>query len=138
MSLEDLVPHRPPMLWLDDVETSDDTSTTCALTVRADHPLSDGSSVPGTAVVEWIAQTAAVHAGLGRRRAGLGPLPGMVTGCSRVSWPAEGFAVGTALRVRVTQEHGGDGPLAAFLGVVLQGDVEVARGTVSVARGTGS
>jgi predicted hotdog family 3-hydroxylacyl-ACP dehydratase len=55
--LADYVPHRPPMLWIDEVlEVSEDgLSGKCALTVKEDA-LHQQSGVKKFAPLEWIAQ----------------------------------------------------------------------------------
>lgn len=134
MSLVDLVPHRPPMLWLTEVVESTDAETTCLARTDEAHPLSDGEQIAGVVLAEWLAQCAAVHGGLERRRAGLPPCSGMVTGCREMRWPAEGFVVDARLEVFVRQVHGKGTGLAAFEGGVrFEGEL-IATGMVSVVR----
>ena len=133
---DEVLPHRGPMCWLHALLDADDTTTVAEVRPNATHVLADSGRLPGVAAVEWIAQTAAAHAGLQRRRHHQPAEPGVITSIRACQWPADGFALDTAYRVRVTLLHGADDPLAAFSGVVLNGDTELATATVHVLRGT--
>jgi len=68
-----LIPHAGRMCWLDGVEDHSPEVTRCTLTVRASTPLSGATSrIPAHASLEYMAQTAAVHAALQARAASPG------------------------------------------------------------------
>lgn len=69
--LTELVPHRPPMLWLNElVEYSDDRGRAVG-TMQPDHFFADGRGVlHPSASIELIAQAAAAHEGCRRRMSG--------------------------------------------------------------------
>lgn len=71
MDPQALIPHAGPMCWLDRVVEHDPARTRCALRVRATTPLAgaSGGRVPAHAALEYMAQTAAVHASLSAREA---------------------------------------------------------------------
>jgi predicted hotdog family 3-hydroxylacyl-ACP dehydratase len=81
MEPEDLIPHAGPMCWLDRVVDHDAARTRCSLVVRESTPLAGaGPRVPAHAALEYMAQTAAVHAALAMAsgEAGRAPAPGSV------------------------------------------------------------
>ncbi|MEE2662697.1 MAG: hypothetical protein VX681_01150 [Myxococcota bacterium] len=79
MDPETLIPHAGPMCWLDRVVDHDSAHTRCSLVVRQSTPLAGARGrVPAYAALEYMAQTAAVHAALSAPRdAGAVP-PGRV------------------------------------------------------------
>ena len=75
----DAVPHRAPALILDEVVGADDESACCAFTVREGFFVDDGRLAP-EALIEALAQTAAVMGGLRARRHGAALLRGLLAG----------------------------------------------------------
>lgn len=64
-SIEELLPHRPPMRWVDALVDCTDTTVVATVHIREDHfALHDGALLE-TALVECVAQT--VAAALGHR-----------------------------------------------------------------------
>lgn len=64
-SLESLMPHRPPMRWIDALTDCTETTARATLLFSADHFAVDDGLVCETALVECVAQT--VAAALGHR-----------------------------------------------------------------------
>jgi predicted hotdog family 3-hydroxylacyl-ACP dehydratase len=70
VAIEKLIPHRPPMRWVDKlVDCTDTTATATARFTAAHHAVTNGA-VTETALVECVAQT--VAAALGHRLRGAG------------------------------------------------------------------
>jgi 3-hydroxyacyl-[acyl-carrier-protein] dehydratase len=65
VKIEDLLPHRPPMLWIDALTAWTETSATATARFDAEHFALADASVLETALVECVAQT--VAAALGQR-----------------------------------------------------------------------
>ena len=71
--LHDLIPHRPPMLFVDRILGEADDGATCVGRVPAACALVQGGRVPGFVALELAAQTAAVWEALRRQRETGGP-----------------------------------------------------------------
>ena len=66
LTLEDLLPHRPPMLLVEEVLAVDSTHALTGSTVLASWPLREGAGVHPLILVEIAAQTAGVCNGWDR------------------------------------------------------------------------
>lgn len=64
-SLENLMPHRPPMCWIDALTDCTETTASATACFGADHFAVDDGVACETALVECVAQT--VAAALGHR-----------------------------------------------------------------------
>ncbi len=130
--IADLLPHQPPMRWLEAVLAHDEEHTRCLARTSLRHPLASEEGVPAVASIEWIAQAAAAHAAL---RAGAGPAQaGVITSVRGLSWTRAHVPLDSELEVHVHLIYGADDPLAAFTGEVwLEGSC-IATGRVHVLR----
>lgn len=79
-SLDDLVPHRFPMRFLDAVGRAGPMSIESSWTVPQATVWRDGATLRRVALLEFAAQTAAAYAGFERAERGLPPLPGYLGG----------------------------------------------------------
>src|SRR5512132_2170555 len=87
VAIEALIPHRPPMRWIDSLIDCTDTTAVATAFFDAEHFAVTDGIVPETVLVECIAQT--VAAALGQRarsrghsgNAGIGN-PGMLAAVS--------------------------------------------------------
>src|SRR2546421_3678599 len=61
--METLLPHRAPMLFIDELVDCTDTTATAIAQIGADHFAASGATVIDTALVECIAQTVAAAQG---------------------------------------------------------------------------
>lgn len=68
-SIEELIKHRAPALCIDEVTACSDVAATCELTIK-DGPLVQGGLLWEPALVEAVAQTAAVMGGFYLRQLG--------------------------------------------------------------------
>src|SRR5580658_879113 len=105
--LVDVVPHRPPMLLLDEVVAWDGTRVECRVVLRDGSPFVEAGRVASTLAIEYMAQCIAVYVGLQAYARGE-PIPkGYLVGAREISLPAAGFRVGEELRVMATPLWGG-------------------------------
>ncbi|MBI2241907.1 MAG: 3-hydroxylacyl-ACP dehydratase [Magnetospirillum gryphiswaldense] len=65
--IEELLPHAPPMLLLDEVLVCDDQGSRAAVTIGPGFPFIEPSGVPAHVGIEFMAQTCGLWAG-GRAR----------------------------------------------------------------------
>ena len=54
---EDCVPHRPPMVWVDDILSASDSGGECLIRVRRDALYCVNGRIEPMNCIEWIAQT---------------------------------------------------------------------------------
>lgn len=133
-SAADFVPHRPPMLCLDEVGADTATSVVCHVIIRPDFIFLDDGIVRPVAMIELVAQACAVHLGLQARREGKPPRIGMLVACREADFLAAALAVGDELTVTVDRVF--DEPeVTAFRGTVARGGAVIGRVSLSVVDG---
>ena len=123
--LVDLLPHRPPMLLLDQFVAGEHDWAHANATVRDDSLfLTPGKGLPSWALIEYFAQTAALIGGLAAGgRAGEAP-PGLLLGTRRFSCNQGWIPVGTELEFEARLAYRQDGGMSAYACHVLKGPVE--------------
>lgn len=93
--IEDTVPHRPPMILIDEIVAREPGRITAAVTVRPDALFfRPGQGMPMHLALEWMAQTCAAYGGAEARDAGGTPRIGFLLGSrdfrATRSWLADG------------------------------------------------
>ncbi len=132
--IETLVPHRGPMLWLDEVIGCGDNRLRTLLTIRPDHVFVTDGRVEALICVEWMAQTVAALVGLRDRDDGHAtPRPGYLIAIPEAHFLVAHFNVGDAVEIEVSRIWG-DAELAAFKCEVERNHVQCATAQVSVYR----
>lgn len=111
-TLDELLPHRPPMVLLDEVESFDAAERRLVARVSIGEGqmfLSDGA-VPNWVAVEYMAQAAAALAGCWDRtiRPGCPPRPGLLLGTRRLTLGVDAFPVGGTYFVTAINEFSDD------------------------------
>ena len=98
--IAELIPHSDAMLMLDRILVHESTFTVCA--TRVDHGAlfaNPDGTVPSWVGIEYMAQCAAVHGGLGDRARGQAPRPGLLLGSRRLHLHSDAFPAGESLHV---------------------------------------
>ncbi|MBR1920843.1 MAG: 3-hydroxylacyl-ACP dehydratase [Kiritimatiellae bacterium] len=128
--LEDLVPHRAPMLLVDEIVSFDEEN----LAVRAAATIRPEWS-GNWAAIELMAQTAAALAGLHDRRAGYSgpPRAGFLLGTRRLELSLAAFEVGRRYDVTARNLFMDD-EAASFDCAVLDGEKTVAHAILNAYR----
>lgn len=103
-AIEDLLPHQPPMRWIDALMECTDSTAVATVTFPSDSLAVAHGQVLETALVECIAQTVAAALGHRARAAGRTSMPisGMLTSVSDFRILARA-PVGKLLRVEVRE-----------------------------------
>lgn len=128
------MPHKPPMLILDDVEQVGAMHIVCKARIGADHILLHEGRVSSFFAVELFAQSAAalmVHRALA---GGQAPTTGMLLGTRKITLRRGAFALGDEVTVRA-EEIWGAGALAQFSGRAEIAGALVAEGSINVMTG---
>ena len=135
--IEDVVPHRGRMLFLDRIESLDfgEETIRTSFTVSASHVLWDGSGVPNWASVEFMAQAAAALAGAADRvrRPGTAARPGLLLGTRTMKMDFDRFVEGKRYFATAKREFGDD-DTASFLCRIEDGGKVVAEAILNAYR----
>jgi predicted hotdog family 3-hydroxylacyl-ACP dehydratase len=132
--LRELVPHRPPMLLLDEVVAWNGGRAECLVVLRDDSPFVEAGRVSAMLAVEYMAQCVAACAGLQGHSRGEAVRVGYLVGAREITLPSEPFRVGDVLRI-FAQHVWGDDALGNFRCSVERGGEVVAQATLNVYRG---
>ncbi len=131
MKMEDLLPHAPPLVLLDDLVECGDGTITCGLTVRGDGLFDTDGAVPAWIGIEYMAQAVAAYSGVQRQRSGDAVRVGFLLGTRRFVTSVPAFPVGQRLLVRAEKLIEGSNGMASFACTVSGDGVEQAA-TLSV------
>ncbi|WP_413111569.1 3-hydroxydecanoyl-ACP dehydratase [Thaumasiovibrio sp. DFM-14] len=84
-TIEQLVPHRAPMILIDDVVSADGESISCSVNISADSIMFDETlnGIPAHTGIEFMAQSIAALAGLNARAENQPPSIGFLLGARR-------------------------------------------------------
>ena len=139
-TLDDLLPHRAPMVFLDAVESFDPAalSLTATVTITPAHVLYSQSlgGVPNWAAIEFMAQAAAALAGCidKERDPDRPPRPGLLLGTRRLDLHIDSFAAGRTYRVTVESTFWDDETAAFACTVVDDAGAVVAEAALNAYR----
>lgn len=137
LPVADLLPHRPPMLMVEEIVAMDDEreAAEIRLTVHPDNPFLDADGMlDPAAFLEIVAQAAAAQHGANLRREGKPSEAGMLLGVRdfRITGAAR---VGDVLTVEVRKASEIE-RVAAVDGSVRRGEVPLAAANLTVWHGT--
>ncbi len=113
--IAELVPHRPPMLLLDQVRGHDATTLVASVTIGAASAFLQAEGVPAHVGLEYMAQGCAAFAGITARAAGGTPRLGFLLGARRFEMHRPWFLPGEELLVTVTLTYR-DEAMGSFTG----------------------
>jgi len=130
--IEEIVPHRGAMLFVDRLLAADDDAVALAATVRLGQLFTVDAGLPAWVGVELMAQAIAAWAGLRARRRGERVKLGFLLGTRRYEASCEHFAIGAQLRIEAHCELFGDNGLGMFSCRILEGDAVLATANLSV------
>ena len=133
LPIQDLLPHEPPMLWLDRVLFRDGDKIRCGLEIRSEHVFVEDGSVEPVVSIEWMAQTVGALVGIFDRRKELVPRPGYLIAIPEATFDVDTFEVGDQLVIEAKRVWGDD-ELASFECAVARGGRTVATAQLSVYR----
>ena len=101
--LEELIPHRPPMVLIDAVESFDAAAKrlVARVTIGANQLFSGPDGVPNWVAIEYMAQTAAALVGLYDKvtAPGAPARPGLLLGTRRLDLKLDRFEMGKSYRI---------------------------------------
>ena len=130
--LDDLLPHRPPMRFVEGIDSDTDDSVVCAVRVSERNAFNDGGSAPALVTLEMAAQSAAVYEALRRFRetGNAGARVGYLVGARDVRFARARVPAGETFHATV-RLSGIALPLCTYAFDVAWRSEVVASGTVS-------
>lgn len=117
----ELIPHRPPMVLLDEVIAVEPGRVTCRATLQPDCVFAQDGLVHPAALIELVAQVCAAYVKLLPGDSDGSPRLGLIMGSREASFAVESLAVGDVLTVSAHKQYG-ESQLASFEGTVMRGD----------------
>lgn len=132
-AIGELLPHDPPMIWLDQVLSHADDVIECGLTIQEEHVFLEDGRVEALVSLEWMAQAVGALVGLLDYNQQQRPRPGYLIAVPEATFEVDGFQVGDQLTVAAKRVWG-DAELASFECSVTQQGARVAAAQLSVYR----
>ena len=129
-SVDELVPHDAPMILVDELVEWSPTEALVRATVRSGGAFVVDGRVPGTVLLEYMAQAIAVADGMSARITGKTDV-GLLLGTRELSLACDHVAVGDVLDVRVRQEFA-DASVARYACEVARAGDRLADAVVNV------
>lgn len=129
--LRELLPHRPPMLLLDELVDHSPGHARCRVVLRPDSPFMEDGRVRAVVAIEYMGQAAAACAGLAARAGGRPPAPGLLLGARELTLAVGHFAPGDALEVEAAF-LAADERISSFRCAVRRAGVAVAEAVLTV------
>lgn len=131
-TVDDLVPHRGDMSWLDTVVSADADTVVAEATIRPDSYFVRDGALPIWGGVEFMAQSVAAWAGHRGRLQGRPARIGFLLGTRRFDVHRQAFRVGERLRIEARCELMGDNGLGMFACRILVDGEVAAEANLSV------
>lgn len=131
-TVDDLVPHRGDMSWLDTVVSADADTVVAEATIRPDSFFVRDGALPIWVGVEFMAQSVAAWAGHRGRLQGRPARIGFLLGTRRFDVHRQAFRVGERLRIEASCELMGDNGLGMFACRILVDGEVAAEANLSV------
>lgn len=101
--IKQLIPHREPMLLINELLEVGQESSVSRVIIDAETPFADEQGVPAWIGLEYMGQTAALIAGYQQREGLCEPHLGFLMGSRRYKTNVARFVLGHTLRVRCEQ-----------------------------------
>ena len=111
--LEQLLPHRPPMILIDRMIDATDAGSTCEVTIGPQTLFMGPGGVPAFVGLEYMAQAVAAYGGYKSYLAGEPMAIGFLLGIPQLKTYCQLFDCGQTLQVQVTHVWG-DNELMQF------------------------
>ncbi len=129
--IEDLLPHRAPLLLLDRGVAFTPLRFIAEVTPGSAHPLAGEHGVPAHVGLELMAQTCGAHTGARAQATGEPVRMGVLLGTRRYQAFTDWFAFGQRLTITV-QVALLEPPMGVYDCIIQQGDVTLAEASLSV------
>lgn len=129
--IAELLPHRPPMLLVDELVECVPGRARGRVHLRPDSPFMEAGRVRALVALEYMGQTAAACAGLRARQGGGAPAIGLLLGTRELTLAVDHFTAGDTLTVEAEQAAE-DERISSFRCRVLRGEEVAAEAVLTV------
>lgn len=127
-----LLPHSGPMVLISEPATFDETWAEASVRIGEDSLFyRAGHGVPSWVGIEYMAQSIALYAGIGRRQSGEDIQIGLLIGCRRYEVETEYFRLGRQIHIHV-DEVWRDSQMAVFECAIRDNDHHLAAAQLNV------
>ena len=133
-AIVDLLPHRPPMLLVDEVLEHVGLTVRCQTTIREGNPFVRDGEVSSLLAIELFAQSACSLIALLHSSAGASLQSGALLGTRSIVLHEPTLSVGDVLEIRC-EERMAIGPAAQIECVLIRAGVTLADGSINVMAG---
>jgi predicted hotdog family 3-hydroxylacyl-ACP dehydratase len=130
----ELVPHRPPMILIDEILDIGETWLSARVAVTDCSPFVEDGKLPALVTLEYMAQSIAAFAGAARRAAGEPVRLGFLIACREMELQVDSLSAGDELEVTVNQVWA-DEHLGSFDCLVTLHGEKISRASLSVYQG---
>lgn len=137
--IEGLIPHRPPMLLVDEVVHHEGLTVRCRTTIRDDMPFVKDGAAPALLAIELFAQSACTLVSLLATRAGNVPMTGALLGTRQIDLHTDVLRTGDVLEIHCEEKMaiGMTAQIQCEMRRVSSRDRELlAEGSINVMAGT--
>jgi predicted hotdog family 3-hydroxylacyl-ACP dehydratase len=104
--IEQLLPHRPPMILINRMVDATEMGSICEVTIGPQTLFLERAGVPAFVGLEYMAQAVAAYGGYKSYRAGEPVGVGFLLGTPQLTIHCQFFALGQTLKVEVTHVWG--------------------------------
>ena len=104
--IEQLLPHRPPMILIDRMVDATETGSTCEVTIEPQTLFLEPAGVPAFVGLEYMAQAVAAYGGYRSYLAGEPVAVGFLLGTPQLQTSCQFFDIRQTLRIQVTHVWG--------------------------------
>jgi predicted hotdog family 3-hydroxylacyl-ACP dehydratase len=137
IDIGELLYHRPPMIFLDEIIESGPGSLVAGVHIRPGIPFfQEDLGVPAWVGLEYMAQAVAAFAGIRARSDNRPPELGMLIGCRHYSSKIAAFTPNTRIKVGVQELVSEENGLGSFDCTLSTSDL-IAEGRIAVYAGRG-
>ena len=114
LTVEEVIPHSRKMVFLETLESADESHLLASMCIREDAYFINEQSVPAWVGIEYMAQAIAAYAGVLAKSDGQPIKVGLLLGTRRYTSKVSSFPVGQKLYVRATPLHNEESGLGVF------------------------
>ena len=104
--LEQLLPHRPPMILIDRLLEANEQEAICEVTITPESMFLEAAGVPAFVGIEYMAQSIAAHGSYQHYLVNESIAVGLLMGTRRLETVCQFFALGETLRIHVSHVWG--------------------------------
>ncbi len=116
-SIEDILPHREPMIWLSNVVSYEDGFVECEVSHSSTSPFTDEyGRRPSWVGIEYVCQAILALEGISRLEDGKRAVPGFILGAKRIEFTRAYFEANETMLVRVETQVTVDSTFGAYSG----------------------